>query len=215
MITALWAERETIGYLILLVHLLLIEKYYKQGTNYTNAALIRKNYIRRIAFFVLPLLLIHVLIHEGAFFLFLPIHTIITWSTLSFYSGLERRNNITYVLLLYLPVVICFTLVCFLGRPTFELALSICRKWEAVHALAVGSCQVGSDNRMWALPGAITALPWPLAQLAALTHSVGVSAVLAWLFTFVTLGVLTVHVCGITADSLIGDVAACTDKHLE
>jgi hypothetical protein len=195
-------RKETIGYLILLLHLLLLEKHHRQYTN-KNEASLQSYYLRASAILTILLLPIHVFIHEASFLLFVPVHILITWSMLSLYSSRELRKKLTYAVLLYLPVIISFTLVCLFGRPSFEVAHGICEKWEVVHALPGGSCQVSSDNHMWTLAGALTALPWTLSQAHSLVQSLRVHEILAWVFVFSILGLLTLFFCGITAQIII------------
>jgi hypothetical protein len=205
-------RKETIGYLILLAHLLLLEKQDRRCPPTSDDALLKVYYTRFATIVVAVPLTMHIFIHEASFLLFVPAHALITWSTVSRYSSLSRSQKVAYVLGLYLPVVIAFLVVVVFGRPSFEAAHAICSKWEAMGAVRKGACDAGSRGEMWTLVGAFTALPWSLTQAASLTRSLGREAILAWLFIFSVLGFLTVRFCAVTSKSIISSIKRTTEK---
>jgi hypothetical protein len=56
---------------------------------------------------------------------------------------------------------------------------------------------------MGTLPGALAALPWTFSQAASLPLSLRFSEVLAWVFTFSTLGLLTLVFCRTASEQII------------
>jgi hypothetical protein len=195
-------RKEIIGFLILLWHLYLLERCAKNHARifHDNQPLLPKNdnrfpktYLKNILLLTLILLPVQLLIHEGTVFLFLPIHIILTYSILRCNSTLRFTKRLTCVGLLYLPVILAFFIICMCGRPSFETALTLTKKWELCNALPGGSSSIAGKNPMWALPDGITALPWTISQTISVTcHFISAKALLYWAVILPIMGYSTV-----------------------
>lgn len=195
-------RKETIGFLILVVHLLLLT----QRTGRTDDEFV-KQYATRLVPVTVVLLSLHIFVHEASFLLFLPVHVAITWSALSSYSTMDRGEKLRRVMLLYLPVFVSFLLVCGVGRRGLDVAQGICQQWEAAHALPSGSCHPGADKSVWVLPAALGGLTWSMAEAVSVTRSLSLGAVLAWLMILSLFGILTVRYCAEAAFSIAKNVS--------
>lgn len=179
-----FGRTESIGFLILLWHLYILEKSHEANT---------KQYIRKLLPISLAALPIHILIHESSFFLFIPAHILLSFSFIHRDDTAKPAQNILFLLLLYLPVFLSFSCIIFLGQPSLEVAAEICRHWEMSGALKQGSCTIAHKNPAWALPGSFTALAWSISQAVALPMSLSVQAILTWLLLFSVLGSCTIY----------------------
>jgi hypothetical protein len=110
--------------------------------------------------------------------------------------SLSLSRKLFNLILIYLPAVLALLIVFVFGRPSFEIAQEICRKWELVNALEAGSCSFSGKNTTWALPGTISSLPWSISQASSLSLSFTAKSVLAWIINFLILGFSTVYAGG-------------------
>ncbi len=209
-----FGRKETIGFLILLWHLYILEsqgKYFEKGLS-TN------DYIKKLLFITVILLPANIFIHESAFFLFVPVHVIITYSILRLDPSLSFTKRITYLIFIYSPILLAFSAVLFFGRPSIEIALAICKRWELAKALEAGSCRIRGKEIMWALPSSFTALPWSFSQAASLVLSFSVKTILTWATVLFILGFSTIKIGVMTSYAITGNFpgnlkAALTKQH--
>lgn len=200
-----FGRKETIGFLIILWHLYLLESYGKaQAIDISNRVVVN-SYIKKLLPVTVILLPVHVFIHEASFLLFVPTHLIITYSILRLDLSVNLRQKLFYLILIYLPVILAFSIVFIFGRPSFDVAHAICKKWEISKALEAGACSISGKDTMWALPGSLTGLPWSFSQAASLTFSFSVKNILAWISIFTILGFSTAYSGSRIAISLISD----------
>jgi len=196
-----FGRKEVLGFLILLWHLRILEV----GINAESIELPSAGqYLRRILPVVLLLLPVHVLMHETAFLLFVPAHALITNSVLILDASIGRRRRLSYLMLLYFPVLSVFSALYFFGRLDMEAALSICTKWEVLGALEPGACSLSGRDTMWDLPGSLTTLPWTIPQAASLTLTLPAGTVLAWIAVCAVMGYSTAYCGGLVARLLAG-----------
>lgn len=191
-----FGRKEILGFLILLWHLRALEL----GKNARAIGLpSASHYLRRILPVVFLLLPVHVLMHEAAFLLFVPFHVLITDSILRLDASIGRRRRVSYLVLLYVPVLSVFFALYFFGRTDMEAALTICTKWELLGALEPGACNLPGSDVMWDLPGSLTTLPWTILQAASLTLALPAGTVLAWIIVCAVLGFFTAYCGGLIA----------------
>jgi hypothetical protein len=195
-----FGRKETIGFLILLWHLYILESQVK----YSGKGLATNNYIKKLLFITVILLPTYIFIHESAFFLFVPVHAIITYSILRLDPSLSFTKRITYLILIYSPILLAFSVVLFFGRPSLEVALAICKRWELAKALEAGSCRIRGKDMMWALPSSFTALPWSFSQAASLVLSFSVKTILTWITVLFVLGFSTIKIGIMTGYAIAG-----------
>lgn len=207
-------RKEMLGYLILLAHLLLLERRSAPGTAGTPEAPDSRSYVRSAALLTAVLIPVHLLVHEASLLLFVPVHMVISWSTLRLDRGLPLGSALRYGGVLYLPVFLTFAVIFFLGRPSFEQAQQICQNWENLQALAPGSCADAVDPHMFALPGALTGLPWSFAEAASLLTWLGPAAIAAWIFVVAVLGYVTLRFCGVTATLIASERESADSRAL-
>ncbi len=181
-----FGRKEILGYVILLVHLFVLERY----------LIVERGDVRRYVRNAVPVLVIllslHVLIHEASFLLFLPVHLCITSTILRLDPSLGRKNRVLLLAAAYAPVLLVFSFVVLFGRPGYAEAVGICERWELAGALKAGSCTMSGTERMWSLPGALTALPWTFSEAVSLTRSFSAQTTAAWIAVFSLCGFFTI-----------------------
>jgi len=197
-----FGRKETIGFLILLWHLYSLETHKNVKAKELPTL---NHYIKKLMPITLVLLPVHVFIHEASFLMFVPIHIIITYSIMRLNPSISPSRRIFNLTLIYLPVLLAFSLVFIFGRPSFEVALAICKKWELAKALKPGSCSISGKGTMRALPGAIRGLPWSFSKAASLTMSFSAKTILAWILIFSIMGFSTVYIGSMVIRSLISN----------
>lgn len=196
-----FGRKETVGFLILLWHLYILESQVK----YSGKGPPTNNYIRKLLVITVILLPAYLFIHESAFFLFVPVHIIITYSILRLDPSLSFTKRIAYLIFIYSPILLAFSAVLFFGRPSLEVALGICKRWEFAKALEAGSCRIRGKDIMWALPSSFTALPWSFSQAASLVLSFSVKTTLAWITVLFILGFSTIKIGIMTGYAITSD----------
>jgi hypothetical protein len=190
-----FGRKEIAGYLLLLYHLYALES--TKTISPTDS--LRKNaYIRKIFPLTSLLLPILILVHESSFLLFLPFHILITYTILRFSFPVGFKRQLFGLVLIYLPALLTFVVVFFWGRPAFEVAYNICRKWQLAGALGTQICR-STGNPMRALPGSFSALAWTFSQASSLPLSLSPGMVVAWLFNFLIAGGATVYAGSMTS----------------
>lgn len=193
-----FGRKEIIGYLLLLYHLYALEaaKPVAPGVSFRQDPYVKR--ILPLTFLFIP---IHILVHESSFLLFLPVHVLITYTSLRSRFSAGIRPQIFRLLLLYLPALVTFAVVFLWGRPEFETAYNICRKWQLADALGGQVCRA-TGNPMRALPGSLSALPWTFSQAISIPLSFTPPMVLAWFVNFLLVGSVTIYVGRMTAGFL-------------
>lgn len=187
-----FGRKETVGFLLVMAHLGLLEGWGDRESAASRGGFLR-TYLRRLGLLAAVALPVHVLSHEVSFLMFVPVHFLITLTVLRRTAGWSRRSRWMTAVGIYLPAVSAFAVVTLWGRADFSDALAICRKWELAQALPAGSSQVAGTDPTWALPGALTALPWSLSQAAALTASLSLESLVAWIGLLALLGFCTAY----------------------
>lgn len=203
-----FGRKEIIGYLILLYHLYILEaaKPVSPATSFWQDP-----YLKRLLSLTYLFIPAHVLIHESSFLLFLPVHVLISYTILRSRFSAGTRVQIFRLILLYLPALVTFAVVFFWGRPTFETAYNICRKWQLVDALGGQVCRA-TGNPMRALPGSLSALAWTFSQAISIPLSLTRSMVMAWLVNFLLVGGVTLYVGRMTTRFLRPQTISQTDE---
>ena len=166
------ARKEILGYVTLLLHLLIIEKSFPLGGGST----LPDGNLRRYVLWLMPVAVILlpaiILVHEGNFLLFVPLHGMITLTVLR----MKARRYLpagspcgpgccTFLQQLRSAPCICP------AHPATPTLLGICNKWAAAGALQEGTCILPPDQLSGStLPGSFIPMEWSLAQAAHFTQ---------------------------------------------
>jgi hypothetical protein len=184
------ARKEILGYVTVLLHLLIIEKSFPLGD---GSALPNGN-LRRYVQWLIPVVVILlpaiILIHEGSFLMFVPLHGMITLTILRMKVPRDFTRAILWTGLLYLPAVLALGAVYLAGTPSHQTLLGICQKWNTVGAIREGSCILLPEKLSGStLPGSFIPMEWSLAIAADITRMVISMNWKAWLLILPTLGI--------------------------
>lgn len=182
------ARKEILGYVTVLLHLLVVEKTLplKEGSKPSGTNL------RRYVGWVLPITVILlpaiVLVHEGNFLLFVPLHTMITLTIIQMIARPGNRKAVLWTGLLYIPAAIAFGVVYLSGTPGYPMLLGICEKWAAAGAIREGSCVLPPDKLSGStLPGSFIPMQWTLPKAAGITAMIISMNWKAWIIILPTL----------------------------
>jgi hypothetical protein len=185
------ARKEILGYLTVLLHLLIVEQSFPLG----DGSSLPDGELRRYVRWMLPvatvLLPAIILVHEGNFLLFVPLHGMITLSILRMNAPRGFRRAAVWTGLMYLPAALAFAAVYLAGTPSHETLLGICEKWAAAGAIREGTCILPPDKLSQStLPGAFIPMEWPLAKAAFITRTIVSMNLRAWILIIPTLGIM-------------------------
>jgi hypothetical protein len=184
------ARKETLGYITVLLHLLIVEKSFPLGDDDTLPEGNLQRYVRWLLPVAVLLLPAIILVHEGNFLMFVPLHGMITLTVLQMKAPRDFRRVVLWTGLLYLPAALAFGAVYLSGTPSYEVLRGICEKWLAAGALREDSCVLPPDKLNGStLPGALIPMQWPLARAAEITRMIVSMHWVAWLLILPTLGV--------------------------
>lgn len=185
------ARKEILGYLTLLLHLLVIEKSFpleKKVGLIADGEL--RRYLRGLAPIAALLLPAIVLIHEGNFLLFVPLHAMLTLTVFQMKSSRGWLKDLLRAGLPYLPAALVFFGVYISGTPGYQTLLGICKRWLAAGALRETSCMLPPDKLSGStLPASLIPMQWPLARAVQITLAVIATNWAAWLAVLPLLGV--------------------------
>jgi hypothetical protein len=184
------ARKEILGYVTLLLHLFVVEKSFPLG----DGSALPDGNVRRYARGLLPIAVILlpaiILVHEGNFLLFVPVHGMITLTVLRLKAPRGFMRAAWQTTLLYLPAALAFGAVYLTGTPSYSTLLGICEKWQAAGALRESSCVLPPDKLSGStLPGSFIPMQWPLAKAAYITQVVISMNWKAWIMILPTLGI--------------------------
>jgi hypothetical protein len=184
------ARKEILGYATVLLHLLVIEKSFPLG----DSGALPDGNMRRYVGWLMPvtvmLLPAIILVHEGNFLMFVPLHAMITLTVLRMKARSDFRRAAWWTGLLYLPAALAFGAVYLAGTPSYPTLLGICEKWAAAGALRESSCFLPPDKLSGStLPGAFIPMQWSLARAATITRMIISMNWAAWILILPTLGV--------------------------
>jgi hypothetical protein len=184
-------RKEILGYVTLLLHLVAVEKSFPLGDGSPLPDGNPRRYVRGLVPIAAILLPAIILVHEGNFLLFVPVHAMITLTVLRLNppSGLKRAALRTG--LLYLPAALTFGAVYLGGTPSYTTLLAVCEKWNAVGAIQEGSCHLPPSRLGGStLPGSFIPMSWSLAQAASITRMIVSMRWKDWILILPVLGIL-------------------------
>ena len=184
-------RKEILGYIVVLLHLLLIEKSFpiREGFALSNENL--RRYVQWLIPIVVLLLPATILIHEGSFLIFVPLHVMITLTVLQMKSPRNFMRAAMWTGLLYLPAVIAFGIVYLTGTPNYQILLGICEKWNALGAIREGSCVLPPESSAGStLPGSFIPMEWSLAIASDITRMFISANWISWLLILPTFGII-------------------------
>jgi hypothetical protein len=184
------ARKEILGYVTLLLHLLIIEKSFPLGDGSTLPAGNLRHYVQwlmPVAAILLPAI---ILVHEGNFLMFVPLHGMITLTVLRMKASRNFTRAVLWIGLLYLPAALAFGAVYLTGTPSYQMLLGICEKWATAGVLREGSCILPPDKLSGStLPGSFIPMQWSLARATYITRVVISMNWKAWILILPTLGI--------------------------
>jgi hypothetical protein len=184
------ARKEILGYVTLLLHLLIIEKSFPLGDGSTLPVGNLRRYVQWLIPVAVILLPAIILVHEGNFLLFVPLHGMITLTVLQMKSPRNFTRAALWTGLLYLPATIAVGAVYLAGTPSYETLLGICQKWIVVGAIREGSCILTPDRLTGStLPGSFNPMQWSLAIAADITRMIISMNWTTWILILPTLGI--------------------------
>ena len=172
-----FGRKEVLGLILVLYHLLTLESL---NLSKDNREGLTKRYLKRllpVSFLLLPAL---IFIHESTFFLYLPIHGIITLAVLRYDQSTNTRKRLFYLVMAYSPVLLSFLIVYFFGSPGVAQARSICFKWEYLNVFDTNYCHD--------MNGSIGSLAIPLSNGVRRFLNLTVSKALVWFLDILILG---------------------------
>ncbi len=183
-------RKEILGYVTILLHLLVVEKSFPLGD---GAAFPQGNWRRYlgwlapIAVILLPAI---ILIHEGNFLLFVPLHALITLSVLRMQPPRTFMRAALWTGLLYLPAALTLGAVYLSGTPRYTVLLGICENWAAAGALREGTCFLPPEKLSGStLPGSFIAMQWSLSKATVITQCFISTNWKAWIVILPVLGI--------------------------
>jgi hypothetical protein len=184
------ARKEILGYVTVLLHLLVVEKTLPLGD---GAALPDGNlerYVRWLIPVVVILLPAAILVHEGIFLMFVPLHGMITLAVLRMKTPRNFTRAALRTGLLYLPATLAFGAVFLAGTPSYQTLLGICEKWSNAGALREDSCVLPPERLSGStLPGSFIPMQWSLTRAASITWEIISMNWGAWILILPTLGI--------------------------
>jgi hypothetical protein len=165
------ARKEILGYVTLLLHLLVIEKSFPLGEGSAPPDGSIRRYVRGLLPVAAILLPAVILVHEGNFLLFVPLHAMITLSVLRWNPPRGIRRAALWTGLLYLPAALTFVAVYLTGTPSYQTLYAICEKWNAAGAIREFSCHLTPEKLSGStLPGSFIPMQWPLSKAVEITR---------------------------------------------
>jgi hypothetical protein len=184
------ARKEILGYVTVLLHLIIIEKSFPLGNGSTLPDWNLRRYVQWLIPVAVILLPAIILIHEGSFLMFVPLHGMITLTILQMKSQRDFMRAALWAGLLYLPATIAVGAVYLAGTPSHQMLLGICQKWNAVGAIREGSCVLLPEKLTGStLPGSFIPMEWSLAIAADITRMIISMNWVAWIVILPTLGI--------------------------
>ena len=199
---AAFGRKEILGFLIIFYHIYCLRKFDNAKVKDLDAVAFIKDYLLKLLPITFILLPVTILIHESAILLFVPMHMIITYTTIRLDPSINIRKAVIHLVIMYLPVFFTFSIIFFFGLPKPGVAQEICIKWENLQALPAGLCAISGNDPMWALPGSFAALQWSLSQAVSLTLSFSASTILNWVVIILIMGSSVIYL-GIMISSSI------------
>ncbi|MBI5951917.1 MAG: hypothetical protein HY865_09690 [Chloroflexi bacterium] len=184
------ARKEILGYVTVLLHLLIVEKSFPLGNGSALPGANLQRYVKWLIPVAVLLLPAIILIHEGSFLMFVPLHGMITLTVLQMKSPHSFMRAALWTGLLYLPATIAVGAVYLAGTPSHQMLLGICQKWNAIGAIREGSCILLPEKLTGStLPGSFIPMEWSLAIAADITRMIISMNWVSWILILPTLGI--------------------------
>jgi hypothetical protein len=184
------ARKEILGYVTVLLHLLIVEKSFPLGGGSALPDGNLRRYVRWLVPVALILLPAIILVHEGNFLMFVPLHAMITLTILRMEAQGDFTRAALWTGLLYLPAVIALAAVYLAGTPRYQMLLGICNKWAAAGALREGTCVLPPDKLSGStLPGSFIPMEWSLEKATDITRMIISLNWKAWIVILPALGI--------------------------
>ncbi len=184
------ARKEILGYVTVLLHLLIVEKSFplENGSALPGGNL--RGYVKWLIPVSVILLPAIILVHEGNFLLFVPLHVMITLTVLWMKAPRDLIRAASWTGLLYIPAALAFGAVYLAGTPSYDMLLGICNKWLAAGAIREGSCILLPEQLTGStLPGSFIPMQWSLAMAADITQEIISMHWATWILILPVLGI--------------------------
>jgi hypothetical protein len=184
------ARKEILGYVTVLLHLLVVEKSFPIGTEPEIRTGNLKQYVRWLLPITAILLPAIILVHEGNFLLFVPLHAMITLAVIRRKTGQSFVLAALWTGFYYLPAAIAFGAVYLSGTPSYWKVRDICGKWAAAGVLRENSCDL-SPNKFdgSTLPGGFIPMVWSITKASEITRTIILMNWRSWIVILPVLGV--------------------------
>jgi hypothetical protein len=185
------ARKEILGYVTVLLHLLIVEKSFPLGDGFAFPDGNLRRYVQWLLPIAVMLLPAIILVHEGNFLMFVPLHGMITLSVLQIKSLGDFKQAVLWTGLLYLPAALTFGAVYISGTPSYQTLLGICERWQPAGVFREGSCHLTPERLSSStLPGSFIPMQWSLAQAASITRFFISIRWKEWILILPTLGIM-------------------------
>ncbi len=185
------ARKEILGYATLLLHLFVVEKSLPLGDGPALPARSIQRYVLGLLPIAVILLPAIILVHEGNFLLFVPLHGMITLTVLRWNAPRGFLRAAWQAALLFLPAALAFGAVYLSGTPSHSTLLGICEKWAAAGAIREGTCILPSSKLSGStLPASFEPMEFPLAEAASITGFFISMRWKDWILILPTLGIM-------------------------
>jgi hypothetical protein len=185
------ARKEILGYVTLLLHLFVVEKAFPPGEGSALPARSVRRYVLGLLPIAAILLPAIILVHEGNFLLFVPLHAMVTLTVLRWNAPRGFKQAALWTGMLYLPAALAFGAVYLSGTPSHATLLGICEKWRAAGAIREGTCVLPPSKLSGStLPASFEPMEWPLAQAASITRFFISMRWKEWILILPTLGIM-------------------------
>jgi hypothetical protein len=183
------ARKEILGYVSVLLHLLIVARSFPHGDGSARPEGSLRRYVGGLLPLALVLLPVIILVHEGNFLLFVPLHGLITLTLLQKQARAGFWRAALWTALLYLPAALTLGAVYLSGTPSYQVLLGICEKWAAAGAIREGTCILPPNKLSGStLPGAFIPMEWSLGKAAYITRMIISMNWAAWLLVLPVLG---------------------------
>jgi hypothetical protein len=183
-------RKEILGYVTLLLHLIVVERSFPIGNGSTFEGGNFKRYVGWLLPVALILLPAIILVHEGNFLLFVPLHGMITLTILKMKPLSSTKRAALWTGLMYIPATLVFGAVYLSGTPGYQTLFGICQNWLAAGAIREGSCVLPPNKLSGStLPGSFNPMQWSLTQAVKYTVTIISMHWIEWILILPTLGI--------------------------
>lgn len=193
---AAFGRKETLGFLFLLWHLLILERCCPPRGRVGG-------YLLRLGPLSMLALPVHALMHEGTALWFGPTHALLTLVVLLRGAGWGWLRALLTTAGWYLPLALVLVIIVLFGRGSPDDALTICRHWQAEGVFGAAVCSDYERGIMLQSAPAIHALGWTFQEAIQIAvNALPPKSIALWLVLLPTLAVATLAVGGMASRAI-------------